>query len=223
MPNNHTDFQADLQECWDRTANIIDECVETQAKVGWWNGLPWWNGDHVFQYYGAGLRPLNDPTSYYGQKGKFITNYLMPVANGKTCYNKCCVVNIRVGSSDWCKQNCGVPFCGRPTKARPVPAISARRTEKVAGVGGCDLPYILPDCPSSGDAEKIGAVQKFYDRDDTPVGNNNCNNPRLAGPAAKKAGSVYDSESRPSSSSTQSTTSWLAAALTASPPPRCSR
>lgn len=47
------------QECWNSTQNIIERCVQNQANTGWWNG------DHWYQFYQLGFRPLNDPGSIH--------------------------------------------------------------------------------------------------------------------------------------------------------------
>lgn len=47
------------QECWNSTQSIIEQCVQNQANTGWWNG------DHIYQFYQAGFRPLNDPGSIH--------------------------------------------------------------------------------------------------------------------------------------------------------------
>lgn len=41
------------QECFDSTLNIINNCIDNSPNTGFWNG------DHVLQFYQAGVRPLN--------------------------------------------------------------------------------------------------------------------------------------------------------------------
>ncbi|RBQ73022.1 hypothetical protein VDGD_21430 [Verticillium dahliae] len=55
-PENNNNFNTIWQQCWDSIENIIDKCVDNQAKSGWWNG------NHVYQFYKAGVRQLNDLT-----------------------------------------------------------------------------------------------------------------------------------------------------------------
>ncbi|KAM0813307.1 hypothetical protein AB5N19_13300 [Seiridium cardinale] len=183
---NDDDFDTIWQQCWDSTQNIIDKCVSNQAKVGWWNG------DHVYQFYEAGVRSLNDPNAHHTQNGISLGSYLEPSTEGLSCKTDCCGY---LPNADWCNQNCG-GICRRGNRwnsANPK-NLFARSTATVTKVGGCDLTYTLPDYPSSGTAESISNVQKYYDRDDSVIGSNNCDNPRLTGPVAKVAGNTYDTE-----------------------------
>ncbi|KAK7750553.1 hypothetical protein SLS62_007529 [Diatrype stigma] len=187
-PEANDEFETIWQQCWDSTQTIIDKCVSEGARVGWWNG------NHVYQFHKAGARPLNDPDAHHTQSGMSLSSYLMPSTDGLNCEADC---RGYIPNPQWCNDNCGlIERRGILERAasRSVGAITPRKTEGVTDVGGCKLSYVLPDYPSSGSAQSLSAVQKFYDRDDSVTGNNNCNNPRLVGPVAKVAGSSYDTE-----------------------------
>lgn len=183
-PENNNDYNTIWQECWDSTANMIDKCVSDQAKQSWWNG------DHVYQFYAAGLRSLNDPYSHHAQNGLSLGTYLMPSTEGLSCINDC---HGFVPNPDWCNKNCGGVNLRRRNRSLSLVLLS-RSTENVAQVGNCALPYQLPDYPSAGEAATLPGVQKYYDRDDSISGNNNCNNPRLAGPVPAVRNSLYNSK-----------------------------
>ncbi|KAK6193972.1 hypothetical protein LQW54_011901 [Pestalotiopsis sp. IQ-011] len=182
---SNKDFNTIWQECWDSTQNILDKCVDNQAKSGWWNG------DHVYQFYEAGVRSLNDPAAHHTQNAVSLGSYLEPTTDGLSCGSDCCGY---VPNGDWCIQNCD-GTCKRGNRwTSNSRDILPRGVENVATVGGCKLPYTLPDYPSSEIASGILGVQKYYDRDDTISGSNNCDNPRLTGPGPRKANSNYDTE-----------------------------
>ncbi|KAE9977706.1 hypothetical protein EG327_007646 [Venturia inaequalis] len=44
------------QDCWDSFSNITEQCVKNGANNGWVNG------PDDYQYYQAGIRPINDPS-----------------------------------------------------------------------------------------------------------------------------------------------------------------
>ncbi|EEY16773.1 predicted protein [Verticillium alfalfae VaMs.102] len=190
-PDNNNDFNTIWQQCWDSTENIIDKCVDNRAKSGWWNG------DHVYQFYQAGVRQLNDPEAHHTKNNIKIGSYLMPPTDGLSCGKDC---HGFIPNPQWCRDNCGARLFARGRRwasssnnPGSAPLLFARATETVNTVGGCNLRYVLPDYPSSGTAENNAAVQKFYDRDDTNHGNgNNCDNPVLTGPVAKVNGHSYD-------------------------------
>ncbi|KAI9766649.1 MAG: hypothetical protein M1839_004789, partial [Geoglossum umbratile] len=58
------------QECWDSTQNIIEVCVKDTANKGWWNG------DHVYQFYEAGFRALNDKQGVHVSSSSTISSTL---------------------------------------------------------------------------------------------------------------------------------------------------
>lgn len=180
------DFNTIWQECWDSTQNIIDKCIDNQAKSGWWNG------DHVYQFYQAGVRSLNDPAAHHTQNGVSFGSYLEPTTENLSCDTDCCGY---IPNGDWCIQNCG-GICKRGNRRTSTSRdILSRNVENVAGpVRDCALPYTLPDYPSAGKAEGMNEVQKYYDLDDTISGSNNCDNPRLTGPDPKKPNSDYHSK-----------------------------
>ncbi|KAF2495331.1 hypothetical protein BU16DRAFT_618169 [Lophium mytilinum] len=182
-PGAGPDFNAVWQECWDSTDNIIKKCVKNKAKSGWWNG------DHVYQFYQGGLRALNDPNAKHSAQTK-IESWLEPPTEGLDCNKDCCGL---VLNGDWCNQNCGGPTCRRGTRSEHF-ALRPRATQSVAQVGGCAIPYVLPDYPSSGTASGMPEVVKWYDRDDSVNGNNNCNNPVINLFGNSQPGSNYDTE-----------------------------
>ncbi|RNJ52516.1 hypothetical protein D7B24_003364 [Verticillium nonalfalfae] len=192
-PENNKDFGTIWQQCWDSIGNIIDKCVDNSAKSGWWNG------DHVYQFYKAGVRQLNDPDAHHTKNNINIDSYLMPPTDGLSCGKDC---QGFIPNPQWCQDNCGAKRFARGRRwasssnnPGSAPVLFARATETVNTVGGCNLKYVLPDYPSSGTAENNAAVKKFYDRDDTNNGNgNNCDNPVLTGPVAKVNGHSYDTE-----------------------------
>ncbi|GME22952.1 Glycoside hydrolase family 27 [Neofusicoccum parvum] len=48
------------QQCWDSTYYIVDGCITSERKT-----KGWWNGNHVYQFYEAGFRKLNNDKSYH--------------------------------------------------------------------------------------------------------------------------------------------------------------
>ncbi|CRK38099.1 hypothetical protein BN1723_004342 [Verticillium longisporum] len=192
-PENNNNFNTTWQQCWDSIENIIDKCVDNQAKSGWWNG------NQVYQFYKAGVRQLNDPDAHHTKNNINIDSYLMPPTDGLFCGKDC---HGFIPNPQWCQDNCGARRFARgrhwassSNNPGSAPVLFARATETVNTVGGCNLEYVIPDYPSSGTAENNAAVQKFYDRDDTDNGNgNNCDNPVLTGPVAKVNGHSYDTE-----------------------------
>lgn len=193
-PESNDNFNNIWQQCWDSTDHIINKCVKNEAKAGWWNG------NHVYQFYAAGLRPLNSPESHHVKDDRIeLKSFLEPPAEGLSCSKDCCGY---IPNTSWCIENCGgVCKRSRGTSLTPVGllehGIAARATQSVKSVTpGCELQYILPDYPSSGVAAKKPEVQKFYDRNDATSGNNNCDNPRLDGPVAEVTAHKYDSEFR---------------------------
>jgi hypothetical protein len=147
------------------------------------------NGDHVNQFYKGGLRALNDPDAKHTAQTK-IGSWLEPPTEGLDCNKDCCGVIL---NGDWCNQNCGGPTCRRGTHSEHF-ALRPRATERVAQVGGCVLPYVLPDYPSSGPASGMPEVVKWYDRDDSKTVNNNCNNPVIKLFGNSQPRSKYDSK-----------------------------
>ncbi|KAL1600665.1 hypothetical protein SLS60_007053 [Paraconiothyrium brasiliense] len=202
-PGDGPDFATVWQECWDSTDNIIKKCVKNSAKSGWWYVLISYlavafrvisltirrNGDHVYQFYQGGLRALNDPNAKHTAQTK-IGSWLEPPTEGLNCNKDCCSMIL---NPDWCNQNCGGATCRRGTRSEHF-ALRPRATQSVAQVGGCALPYVLPDYPSSGTASGMQEVVKWYDRDDSVNGNNNCNNPRISLFGNSQPGTSYDTE-----------------------------
>ncbi|PVH79982.1 hypothetical protein DL98DRAFT_515707 [Cadophora sp. DSE1049] len=50
------------QSCWDATEVIINKCIDNGPNTGWWNG------NHVYQFYQGGMRPLNGEKSKHTDK-----------------------------------------------------------------------------------------------------------------------------------------------------------
>jgi hypothetical protein len=65
----------EAQECWDSTAYIIDRCIVNANKT-----TGWWNGDHVYQFYQLGFRPLNYKETYHYEADDNLTSVLTTVA-----------------------------------------------------------------------------------------------------------------------------------------------
>ncbi|RDW63247.1 hypothetical protein BP6252_10792 [Coleophoma cylindrospora] len=182
-PDNGPDYNTIWQECWDSTDNIIKKCVKNNAKNGWWNG------DHVYQFYEGGLRPLNDPNAKHTAQTT-IGSWLEPPTEGLNCGRDCCGMILNL---DWCITNCGGATCRRGSLSEQF-ALRPRATQSVAQVGGCAIPYVLPDYPSSGTASSMQEVVKWYDRNDMVNGNNNCDNPVITLFGNSQSGSNYDTE-----------------------------
>ncbi|KAH7083710.1 hypothetical protein FB567DRAFT_499132 [Paraphoma chrysanthemicola] len=182
-PGDGPDFNTIWQQCWDSTDNIIKKCVKNSAKSGWWNG------DHVYQFYQGGLRALNDPTAKHAAQTK-IGSWLEPPTEGLDCNRDCCGM---VLNGVWCNQNCGGPTCRRGTRSEHF-ALRPRATQSVAQVGGCMIRYVLPDYPSSGTASGKPEVVKWYDRDNSVDGDNNCDNPLIKLFGNRQTGNSYDTE-----------------------------
>ncbi|TPX17800.1 uncharacterized protein E0L32_002901 [Thyridium curvatum] len=175
-PEDNADFNEIWQQCWDSTENLINKCVQNGPKAGWWNG------NHVYQFYAAGLRDLNAPDSHHVQNGIMLGEYLEPPTDGLSC-GKDCVGYIP--NPQWCNDHCR----------------ASRRSERwgstilhkrVDGIDVCKLPYTFPPYPSAGDAERVQAIVShgYYDRDNTP----NCDNPKLNTFSAKVPASAYNTE-----------------------------
>lgn len=147
------------------------------------------NGDHVYQYYQGGLRALNDPNAKHTAQTK-IGSWLEPPTEGLDCSRDCCSLIL---NPDWCNKHCGGATCRRGARSEYF-ALQPRATQSVAQVGGCALPYILPDYPSSGTASSMPEIVKWYDRDDSMNGNNNCNNPVIKLFPNRQPRSDYDSK-----------------------------
>lgn len=146
------------------------------------------NGDHAYQFYQGGLRALNDPNAKHTAQAK-IGSWLEPPTEGLDCDKDCCSMIL---NGDWCNQNCGGTTCRRGERSEHF-ALQPRATEQVNKVGGCALPYVLPNYPSAGAAAKISEIVKWYDRDDSVDGDNNCNNPRIKLFDSRLPGGTYDS------------------------------
>ena len=132
------------------------------------------NGDHVYQFYQGGLRALNDPNAKHTAQEK-IESWLEPPTEGLDCHKDCCGMIL---NGDWCNHNCGGTTCRRGARSEHS-ILQPRATKEVKKVGGCEIPYVLPDYPSSGVAANKPEIVKWYDMDDSVDGDNNCNNPRI--------------------------------------------
>ncbi|KAK8134842.1 hypothetical protein PG984_006854 [Apiospora sp. TS-2023a] len=77
VPGNNDDSDNIGQQCWDSTDYILKDCVKNEAKTGWWNG------NHAYQFYSAGLRPLNSPDSdHVKDDGTELQSFLFPPPTG---------------------------------------------------------------------------------------------------------------------------------------------
>ena len=63
------------QQCWDSTAYIIDRCIIARDRP-----TGWWNGDHVYQFYQVGVRPLNFNETFHAKAGDNLTSALTTVS-----------------------------------------------------------------------------------------------------------------------------------------------
>ncbi|KAH7382503.1 hypothetical protein DE146DRAFT_704047 [Phaeosphaeria sp. MPI-PUGE-AT-0046c] len=135
------------QQCWDSFEAILNKCVNNGPNKGWWNG------NHVSQFYEAGVRPLNDGTAKNNFK---LTEWLGASTVGLTCAKDCVGF---IPNPDWCNKNCfhqkrqvepsSTSFTSRRNRA-PILRSRATDNKKV----NCGITYTLPDYPSTAKEDK---------------------------------------------------------------------
>lgn len=201
-PEANKDFGTIWQQCWDSTQHIIDKCVDNQAKEGWWNG------NHAYQYYSAGLRSLNDGNAHHTQKGIQISNFLMPSTEGLECHKHCCIfLDSYADNPEWCEANCNGACTSKVrrqdrklrhgvsrsdfSRADEAPVSHLLKRESVGDVNGCRLQYTLPGYPSAGRAIAAGVPSIWFDVDSSQ----NCDNPSLLRANAAVSRGGYNSKS----------------------------
>ncbi|KAE9364748.1 hypothetical protein N431DRAFT_520352 [Stipitochalara longipes BDJ] len=159
------------QQCWDSTWNIIYDCVKDGPNTGWWNG------DYVYQFYQAGVRPLNDKSAKHTSS---ITAWPSLPTTGLTCDTNCVGY---IPNPDWCAANCPCLTANTVCGARKTRSQLLRRETDSATCGAFTISYNLPDYPSTasstsaanppnGAADGIAAISKWWDRLDNnnPMG-----------------------------------------------------
>ena len=57
-------------DCWDSFASIIENCIKDQANAAWVNG------PDEYEFFQAGYRSVNDPSSKHMGKGVKLSNQL---------------------------------------------------------------------------------------------------------------------------------------------------
>ncbi|ORY15015.1 glycoside hydrolase superfamily [Clohesyomyces aquaticus] len=117
------------QQCWDSTAYIIERCMRVP------NRHCWWNGNHVFQFYEIGFRPLNTNTSYHGQFDVFLNSSLTP-ANGSVSVRNVSSTSVAVSKSlpaVVTLPTVGPPLTAAQSQITTSPTISASVPAKTGG------------------------------------------------------------------------------------------
>jgi hypothetical protein len=128
------------------------------------------NGDYVYQFYQAGVRPLNDKGAKHTSS---ITAWpSLPTTTGLTCDTNCVGY---VPNPDWCAANCPCFTANTVCGARKPRRQLQRREVESATCGTFTISYTLPDYPSTasstsaanppnGAADGIAAISKWWDR-----------------------------------------------------------
>ncbi|KAH4076814.1 hypothetical protein HBI25_152000 [Parastagonospora nodorum] len=141
------------QQCWDSLEAILAKCVDSKTpRKGWWNG------NHQYQFYEAGVRPLNDGSAKNNAK---LTKWLGASTAGLSCQKDC---HGFIPDPQWCNKNCvqhvktpglfGSLF-GQPITTthflsrRNVPSSLQAREVKKAKCGTLEILMDFPDYPST--------------------------------------------------------------------------